>query len=356
MNTAFSPEFDSNIHPANHEQSKARARRRIRVAVPLEPALQRLRGLLGGGSRLFALLKRVFLLVLGRVAQAFDVKLQHKGLDEDGRAEADFEGDPPAARQAARQAGLELSALVEKALELPLEHHAREMQDLGEGAEAYLSLSLDGIGEAIARTGKAWQQLQGETAALLASVGERLGVSPASLEELVRSGSESAARALGADPQAAELTEKFQQVERAGQQLVRLKLSFCDHCIAARQVDVDGRLASLANQKMALYGDASLRESVEFGLAQHPSGKQNEQNSGSFSGEMPLNSARPETTAAKAAEAGTKLTTGGLPAKGAALSRSQRFSGGPEDEPPPSHDWGECDTEEVSTVRRVQRE
>ncbi|MEJ8837712.1 hypothetical protein [Ramlibacter sp. AN1133] len=245
--------------------------RRSRAPVPLEPLLGRLQKFTGYGSRLFALIKRIVLLVLQRVARVFDVRLEHQGLETDqGPVDAGFTGDPdfpdrPAA--AAAQAVEEVSDFVDQVLNDGDKAAGRRVAQVlkGGGADAFLALWLDRLASEMKVARSSIDQKEGDLAEGLAGVSARLGVRAESLRQMLADGADQAKALVpsSTDPELNALASQVRALEEIKQRLLKLRSSFVDHCVAARQLDPDGELSAIANAKLTALGDSSLEEAVE---------------------------------------------------------------------------------------------
>lgn len=275
------------------------ATRRMRLArapVPLEPLLERLQKFTGAAGSIFALMRRIMLVILQRVAALFKVKLDHQGLDADGAAPtAAFEGDPDfqgPVQEAASAAALQLNAFVQGALAMTQEGLARQMRELEIGAAAYLATSLDQLGAAATRASGEVARLEPQVEELLQGCASRLGVEAESLRALLTDGPLEETSPLAADADVRRLATSILELETARQQLVQIKMSFCDHCVAARHIDEEGNLGSIAKRKAAAFGDSSLVDAVELALAHRHNRKEGSLKNHYPETESPLNSAR----------------------------------------------------------------
>lgn len=274
----------------------AAARRplRSRAPVPLEPLLARLQQIAAVGSNIFALMRRVMLLILQRVARAFNVHVEHQGLAEEGSApDASFTGDPDFSEDVAAAANLatsELSAFVQDALTAGPDGAVARLSELKEkgGAVAYLSLTLDRVGQAMRKSQADIEAQERAMEERLADVAARLQLDPMKLRELLSTAHTTKVN-MPEDPDVADLAGHFRRLEDARKQLVQLKVTFCDYCVAARQLDEEGEIGTVAKRKAQELGDPSLLEAVEMALAHRHNGKENLPKNHIANGESPLN-------------------------------------------------------------------
>jgi hypothetical protein len=313
--------------------------RRSRAPVPVQQLLDRLQQVVHVGSSLYALLKRVVLLVLQRMAGAFNVKLDQRGLDEaGGRGEAAFEADatgaPVAAavQEAATAATLELNAWVQEIVNKPKDHWVEHFATSPEAAPAFLAHALSQLGSAIAQGKTVHDDAQQRLAAGVAEHAARIGVSESAVRALLADGKGLPEGLVQSDASLKDLAVLAEQAESAAQQVLRLKLSFCDHCVAAMQVDA-AALGAIARSKADALGDPQLWAAVELALASRPS---HEANFSVKQGQSPLN-----------LSAGEEPLTSAV-SRAPRQSRSQRFGRSivDDDIQPPVHD-GDDEPEEA---------
>jgi hypothetical protein len=252
---------------------------RVRAPVPVQAMLSGLQQVSAVGTNIFALMRRIVLVILQRIARLFNVDVDHKGLaDDNGRPEAAFTGDPDFpdnVTEAAAAATQQLSSFVEEALTGGREGAVAKLTELSANgaATAYLAMTLDQFTGAMFATEA---QIRGQEEPLARSLGEvaaRLKVEPQALQDLIAGGSGSLT--LPDDPQLSELSAGYAQMAEAKQQLVRLKVAFCDYCVAARELDEGGPIDSVAKQKAQLLGDADLLKAIEMAHAHGYNGKEN---------------------------------------------------------------------------------
>lgn len=306
-------------------QATGRRLKSARAPVPLEPLVGRLQKVTGGIGNIFRLMKRIMLLVLQRVAAAFHVRLEHRGLnDEHAPAEAAFTGDPDIGDQvaaAAQEARRELSQFVQEVLSDTAPSASERLKQVHQagGAPAYLSLALDELAAEMQRLREHIESQDGAIRAKLAEVAGRQKVDAGSLRELLVA-SRLAPLALltaPADPAISELASELGGLEDAKQRLVQLQLSYCDHCVAAHQIDAAGELGSVAKRKAQELADPSLLDAVQMALAHLHNGKTDASNLDTGRDETHLNSGQPPGKAARGEEAasGAPRAKGGFRAR-----------------------------------------
>lgn len=325
--------------------------RRARAPIPVQPILDRLEKVVHVGSSLYALLKRVLMLVLERVAKVFKVNLDQRGLDEaGGRAEAAFEADATASgtaavQEAAAQASQELNAWVQEIMNKPKEHWVQQFSGSPDAAPAFLAHSLDQLAAAIKQAKADHELSKQQLDAGIAAQAKKMGVEEDAVRALLQGGKGLPEGMAQADQGLKELADLAQKAETAAQHIVRLQLSFCDHCVAAMQVDPQ-QLGDIARGRAASIGDPQLWNAVELALAAGSSHEPNFDAKSVAPAQSPLNSA-----ATGEGPLSSAVTQASRP------SRSQRFSGPIDDDvKPPAHDFDDGGDENGGSAQRGPRQ
>lgn len=230
-----------------------------RALVPVGMLMRPLYALADSIGAVFAIIWRVIRRLLERIAGRRDVQLEALIRPPGGVGEsAGFLGENAAG--AAKDAGEGIQEIVEEA--------AQVVQ--GQGAEAYLKLTMRRLGSQVVDARASLQTQQGRLREAAAPAASRLGVDPDELTALlVRERLDEATLAMDAGLPA--LREQAMAAQAAGARLDNLRARFVDYCDAAVRHGDPGarpRFEAIIRDALQSAGDPVLDDAVSLALHQ----------------------------------------------------------------------------------------
>lgn len=273
--------------------------RAFSAPVPLAVLLAPVTKLWSAGSSFVSFLMRIVRVILARVGKAFGVGLQAPGLGVDGAeppAAASFvsEAHLPDAQQAVERAAQAAASQLSEFLEKVVSQKPVLDKLQGEGAPAYLALVLDELGQSIRSRDAELSELNERVDAGVQVIAATLGVSVQSTRTLIEEGDLPENTALANDDRVKAVLADLSRLQDVRRDSMRMKLSFCDHCIAARGEGAEPELAAIADDKVAAWADEDLTKALENAFSQRHRPKKNEERVNSPQEELGGAVAKPE--------------------------------------------------------------